>query len=79
MTAYAYTAVDIAVRELSTQCAKHEQRIAELEAALVRVAKAEGPYSRDPLTHCGNAITAMVEVAKRALADDDQQAAGVVS
>ena len=47
-------------------------RVAELEAALMQIEKGEGPYSRDPLTHAGNTIDAMVQIAVAALATSEQ-------
>ena len=42
--------------------------VAYLRAALREIAKARGAYSRDPLTHAGNTIESMAEIAKAALA-----------
>jgi len=43
------------------------ERVRQLEAALREIAKAEGPFSRDRLTHAENAIASMVESANAAL------------
>uniref|UniRef100_A0A6M3KHQ7 Uncharacterized protein n=1 Tax=viral metagenome TaxID=1070528 RepID=A0A6M3KHQ7_9ZZZZ len=40
---------------------------AKLKMALIEISKAEGPYSRDPLTHAGNCIEAMKNLAIEAL------------
>lgn len=45
-----------------------EARIAYLEAALKAIAKREGPFSRDQLTHASNTIDAMAQIAEDALA-----------
>lgn len=39
-----------------------------LLAALEEIAKGEGPYSRDPLTHAANTVEAMEAIAKAAIA-----------
>lgn len=39
-----------------------------LRAAMEQIAKGEGPYSRDPLTHAANVIEDMMAVARAALA-----------
>ena len=41
---------------------------APLLEALKEIAKGEGPYSRDPLTHAANTIKAMTENARAAIA-----------
>lgn len=40
---------------------------AELLEALKEIAKGEGAYSRDPLTHAGNTITSMKNIATEAI------------
>jgi|GEM_PF-7034796 len=44
-----------------------KQRIAELEAALREIAKGEGAFSRDQLTHAENCIDNMKSIAQEAL------------
>lgn len=44
-----------------------EANQAILIAALREIAKGEGPFSLDPLTHAANTIEAMKDTAKRAL------------
>ena len=39
----------------------------KLRGALEEIAKGEGPFSRDPLTHASNTIDAMKELARAAL------------
>ena len=47
---------------------QHEKEVhAALVAALEEIAKGEGPFSRDPLTHAENIIEAMKEIARAAL------------
>lgn len=43
------------------------KRVADLEAALREIAKAEGAFSRDPLEHAGNCIQSMRDLAREAL------------
>jgi hypothetical protein len=45
-----------------------EQRNADLVAALKKIAKPEGAYSRDELTHARNTIANVIAIAKQALA-----------
>ena len=40
----------------------------ELLYALKEIAKTEGPYSRDPLTHAENVIENMASIANKAIA-----------
>ena len=40
----------------------------ELLAALEEIAEGAGPFSMDPLTHAGNTIEAMKEIARAAIA-----------
>ena len=42
-------------------------RIEELEEALRQIAKGEGPFSRDPLTHAANCVENMQKIAIDAL------------
>ena len=42
--------------------------VRELRAALQEIAKGEGPYFRDPLTHAANCIAVMKRLANGALA-----------
>lgn len=44
------------------------KRIAELEAALTEIAKGEGAFSRDRLTHAENCVDNMKDLAINALA-----------
>ena len=39
----------------------------QLLEALKKIAKGEGAYSRDPLTHAGNTITSMKNIATEAI------------
>jgi len=48
-----------------------EARVAELEGALAEIALAEGPFDRDTLTHAGNVIEAMADIARAAYASPD--------
>lgn len=48
-----------------------EQEIADLRAALEKIAEGAGPFSRDPHTHAVNCIEAMKKLARDALAEDD--------
>lgn len=51
-------------------CAKAiAARLKELETALTEIAKAEGEYSMDPLTHATNCIESMQAIAIKALGD----------
>jgi len=45
----------------------NQQYTSTLVAALQEIAKGEGPFSRDPLTHAENTIEAMKEIARLAL------------
>lgn len=45
-----------------------EATVARLRGALGEIAKGEGRFSRDPLTHAGNTIEDMIALAKAALA-----------
>jgi len=54
-------------RSLKERCMRYETRISELENALTEVAKSEGAYSQDPLTHAGNTIDNMIDIARKAL------------
>ena len=45
-----------------------KQQNAELLAALREIAKMEGPYSRDPLTHAENVIENLTNIANKAIA-----------
>ena len=45
-----------------------EQQNAELLAALKEIAKMEGAYSRDPLTHAENVIENLTNIANKAIA-----------
>jgi len=45
-----------------------EQQNAELLAALTEIAKCEGAYSRDELTHARNTIENMAMIAENAIA-----------
>lgn len=58
---------ELDVEVLRAQLHGARQRVKELEKALEEVALAEGPYSRDRLTHAENTIEAMVEIAERAI------------
>jgi len=44
------------------------QENADLLNALKEIAKTEGPYSRDPLTHAENVIENMASIANKAIA-----------
>jgi hypothetical protein len=46
---------------------KLKAELAALRAALQEIARGEGPFSRDPLTHAANTIEAMRECALSAL------------
>lgn len=48
------------------QCPQHP--MSALKEALEEIAKGEGPFSRDPLTHASNTIDSMVAIAVTALA-----------
>ena len=45
-----------------------EQQNFELLSALKEIAKMEGPYSRDPLTHAENVIENLTNIANKAIA-----------
>jgi len=45
-----------------------KQQNAERLEALKEIAKTEGPYSRDPLTHAENVIENMASIANKAIA-----------
>ena len=45
-----------------------QEENAELLAALKEIAKMEGPYSRDPLTHAENVIENLTNIANKAIA-----------
>jgi hypothetical protein len=47
------------------------ERIGKMAAALAEIAKGEGAFSRDPLTHATNCIESMKQIARDALAYDD--------
>jgi len=47
---------------------KAQERIAELEAVLTEIAKGEGAFSRDRLTHAENCVDNMKDLARNALA-----------
>tara|TARA_R110000803_G_scaffold103640_1_gene171785 strand:- start:181 stop:339 length:159 start_codon:yes stop_codon:yes gene_type:complete len=51
-----------------------DEHTPDLLKALRQIAKAEGNYSRDPLTHAENAIEAMVTVALVAIAKAEESA-----
>jgi hypothetical protein len=56
---------------LKTDLENVEQKPSETEmlrAALKQIAKCEGAYSRDPLTHAGNVIEQSKRIAESALA-----------
>lgn len=53
---------------LCTDLDKADAEIVRLRVALTEVAKAEGPFSRDRLTHATNVIESMVSIATEALA-----------
>ena len=68
-TPYAYCTVVGCSEELNFEDAidllgKYQDRIEELEDTLAEIAKAEGPFSMDRLTHAENTILAMVDLAK---------------
>lgn len=44
------------------------EKVAMLVEALLEIAKGQGPFSRDPLTHCGNTVEAMKKLAQNAIA-----------
>ena len=54
--------------ELLSELVKLETQNAELLDALKEIAKTEGPYSRDPLTHAENVIENMASIANKAIA-----------
>jgi len=64
-----YTKAHIAF--LRDRVETREARVTELEEALVEIALAEGPFDRDALTHAGNVIEAMADIARDALASPD--------
>ena len=53
--------------DADTKCAELEIITAYLLKALKEMAKGEGAYSRDPLTHAGNVITNMKVIANEAI------------
>ena len=44
-----------------------------LRGELAEIAKGEGAFSRDPLTHASNTIENMTDIARRALEANDEQ------
>jgi len=48
--------------------ARVEAAAEQAEKALAEIALAEGPFDRDALTHAGNVIEAMADIARAALA-----------
>ena len=51
---------------------KAQERIAELEAVLTEIAKGEGAFSRDRLTHAENCVDNMKDLARNALAQGQE-------
>lgn len=49
----------------------YSEIVEPLEKALREIAKGEGPYSRDELTHCANTVEHMQRTARRALEGQD--------
>lgn len=60
--------------EALDRVAQLEVANAELLEALKEIAKGEGAYSRDPLTHAGNVITNMKVIANQAIRNAEEQA-----
>jgi len=48
-----------------------DKRIKKLEEALKEIKKGEGRYDRDPLTHCGNTVEDMKQIATEALKEGE--------
>jgi len=63
----------VALAALSRVQATAEQT----EKALAEIALAEGPFDRDALTHAGNVIEAMADIARAALASPDPKIEGL--
>jgi hypothetical protein len=55
---------------------KAEAEVERLKEALTDIAKGEGRYNRDPLTHASNTIEDMQALASAALRGDDDEASG---
>jgi hypothetical protein len=60
------------VANMALDLRDEREKNARLTAALREIAKGEGAFSRDPLTHAGNCIEYMKRLAVRALAGDSK-------
>ena len=60
------------IAELEVELAEALKRIAELEAVLTEIAKGEGAFSRDRLTHAENCVDNMKDLARNALAQGQE-------
>ncbi len=49
------------------ECQRLKAEVERLREALDEIAKGEGPYSIDPITHASNCIEAMKAIANKAL------------
>ena len=68
MEKYAVDGLDGYPNELAHKLDDALAQNADLLAALKEIAKMEGPYSRDPLTHAENVIENLTNIANKAIA-----------
>ena len=68
MEKYAVDGLDGYPNELAHKLDDALAQNRELLAALKEIAKMEGPYSRDPLTHAENVIENLTNIANKAIA-----------
>jgi len=60
------------IHEMEKDMAQLTEENERLRQALAEIAKGEGAFSRDPLTHASNTIDNMKRLAEQALLPNDQ-------